>query len=74
MMAYLHRTNWKRTKLTLEKLEAPTSAEQLGVEKEDAVKALEIATTIRPERYTILNKLNLSREACEKLVKTTEVA
>jgi glycerol-1-phosphate dehydrogenase [NAD(P)+] len=74
MMAYLHKANWKRTKQTLERLEAPTSARELGAEEENVVKALEIAATIRPERYTILNKLNLSREACEKLVRATGVA
>ena len=74
MMAYLHRANWKRAKATLEKLGAPTKASELGVSKNDVVQALETATTIRPERYTILNKLYLSRESCEKLVKATEVA
>jgi len=74
MMAYLHRSNWKRVKATLEKLGAPTRASELGVSKNDVVQALETATTMRPERYTILNKLYLSRESCEKLVKATEVA
>jgi glycerol-1-phosphate dehydrogenase [NAD(P)+] len=73
MMAHLHRANWRRVRDTLKKLGAPTNACELGIEKEDAVKALEIATTIRPERYTILNKLNLKAEACEKLAKMTEV-
>ncbi|MEM2118104.1 MAG: NAD(P)-dependent glycerol-1-phosphate dehydrogenase [Candidatus Bathyarchaeia archaeon] len=73
MMAYLHRTNWKRIRDTLKKLGAPTNANELDIEKEDAVKALEIAATIRPERYTILNKLNLNKETCEKLAKTTNV-
>jgi len=73
MMAHLHRANWKRARETLKKLGAPTNACELGIEKEDAVKALEMAATIRPERYTILNKLNLNAEACEKLAKMTEV-
>jgi glycerol-1-phosphate dehydrogenase [NAD(P)+] len=73
MMAYLHRRKWGHIKVTLEKMGAPTSAYELGIEKEDVIKALEVATTIRPERYTILNKLNLNPEACEKLAKTTEV-
>jgi glycerol-1-phosphate dehydrogenase [NAD(P)+] len=73
MMAHLHRANWRRVRDTLKKLGAPTNACELGIEKEDAVKALEIATTIRPERYTILNKLNLKAEACERLAKMTEV-
>jgi glycerol-1-phosphate dehydrogenase [NAD(P)+] len=73
MMAYLHRANWKYIRTTLEKLGAPTNAAALGVEKEDTVKALETAATMRPERYTILNELNLSRENCEKIAKATGV-
>jgi glycerol-1-phosphate dehydrogenase [NAD(P)+] len=73
IMAYLHRSNWKRVKDTLKKLGAPTNACDLGVEKEDVIKALEMAATMRPERYTVLNKLRLNNETCEKLAKTTEV-
>jgi glycerol-1-phosphate dehydrogenase [NAD(P)+] len=73
MMAHLHRANWRRVKDTLKKMDAPTNAHELGVEKEDVIKALEMATTMRPERYTILNKLKLNKEACENLAKTTEV-
>jgi len=71
MMTYLHRENWKRIKDTLKNLGAPTNAHELDVEGEDLVKALEMAATIRPERYTILNKLNLNRRTCEKVAKIT---
>jgi glycerol-1-phosphate dehydrogenase [NAD(P)+] len=73
MMAYLHKANWKSIKNTLKKLGAPTNAEELGVEKEKIVKALEIAASIRPERYTILSKLKWKREEFEKLARITEV-
>jgi glycerol-1-phosphate dehydrogenase [NAD(P)+] len=73
MMAYLHRTNWKRVKATLAELGAPTNADDLGTEEEDMVKAVGMGATVRPERYTILNKLNLTREACERLARATEV-
>jgi glycerol-1-phosphate dehydrogenase [NAD(P)+] len=73
MMAYLHKAEWKRVKATLEKLGAPTNARELGVEEEQAVKALAMAATIRPERYTVLNKLNLDSKAYENLARTTEV-
>lgn len=73
MMAYLHKADWRLVKKKLEKIGAPTNAKGLDIEKEDVVKALEMAATIRPERYTILNKLNLNREACEILAKATEV-
>ncbi len=73
IMAYLHKTNWKRIRNALKTLGAPTNAYELGIEKTDLVKALEIATTIRPERYTILNKFNLNLWACEKIARATEV-
>jgi glycerol-1-phosphate dehydrogenase [NAD(P)+] len=71
LAAYLHKTNWKRIRDTLKQIGAPTTACELGVKDEDVVKALEMAATIRPERYTILHKLNLDHEACEKVAKTT---
>jgi glycerol-1-phosphate dehydrogenase [NAD(P)+] len=73
IMAYLHRENWRRIRETLRKLGAPTNADELGVEEEDVVKAIFTASLIRPERYTILNKLNLSIEACRRIAETTEV-
>jgi glycerol-1-phosphate dehydrogenase [NAD(P)+] len=73
MMAYLHRANWKRIKETLNVLGAPTNASQLGVEKKDVIEALNMAPTIRPERYTVLNKHVLDAEACEKIARTTQV-
>jgi len=73
MMAYLHGANWKRIRDALKRLGAPTSATELGVERDDVVKALELAATIRPDRFTILNKLSLNREAYEHLAKVTEV-
>jgi glycerol-1-phosphate dehydrogenase [NAD(P)+] len=73
MMTYLYNANWKRIRDTLKRLGAPTTAKELGVTDDDVVKALKLATTIRPDRYTILQKLNLTEEACEKVAKTTEI-
>ncbi|MEM2319309.1 MAG: NAD(P)-dependent glycerol-1-phosphate dehydrogenase [Candidatus Bathyarchaeia archaeon] len=73
MMAYLHGADWKCIRRTLEILGAPKTARELGVANEDVVKALFMAASIRPERYTILNKLNLSLEECERVAKATGV-
>jgi len=73
MMAYLQGANWKQVKKTLERLGAPASASDLGVNKEEVVEALELSATLRPERYTILRKLNLSKDGYEKLARTTGV-
>lgn len=73
LAAYLHKTNWKRIRGTLKQIGAPTNACELNVRDEELVKALELAATIRPDRYTILQKLSLNREACEKVAKITGV-
>jgi len=73
MMAYLHGLDWKYIKETLERVGAPTTAEELGVEPEHVIKALTLACTIRPERYTILDEKKLSYEAAEKLARATGV-
>ncbi|MGD8565594.1 MAG: NAD(P)-dependent glycerol-1-phosphate dehydrogenase [Candidatus Bathyarchaeota archaeon] len=73
MMAYLHKLDWRKIKETLERLNAPTDAKDLGVREENIVKALEISPTVRPERYTILNKLELSHEDYNNLVKMTNI-
>ncbi len=73
LTAYLHKSNWQRIKKTLKQLGAPTTAAELGVKDADAVKALSMAAKIRPERYTILHKLNLSVEACERIAQATGV-
>jgi glycerol-1-phosphate dehydrogenase [NAD(P)+] len=69
----LHKANWKHIRDTLRTAGAPTNAEELRIEKEEIVKALCTAPSIRPERYTILSRLNLSLENCRKIAKKTEV-
>ncbi|HDI06786.1 MAG TPA: NAD(P)-dependent glycerol-1-phosphate dehydrogenase [Candidatus Bathyarchaeota archaeon] len=73
MMAFLHGINWKNVKKTLETLEAPTTASDLGITVEELVRALVEAKKIRPERYTILNEVNMDAHFAEKLAKNTGV-
>jgi glycerol-1-phosphate dehydrogenase [NAD(P)+] len=73
LTAFLHGSNWRRIRSTLEEIGAPTTANQLGVKDEDIVKALDLAATIRPERYTILQKLHLNYESCRTVAKATGV-
>lgn len=73
VMAYLHGANWKRIRETLKIVGAPTNAYELGLTKDEVIKALFMASSIRPERYTILNKLNLSLEECERIAEITGV-
>ncbi len=73
LIAYLYKLNWQRIRDTLKRIGAPTSAKELGVRDEDVVAALEKAVYVRPERYTILHKLGIDHETCEKVAKATSV-
>ena len=73
MMASLHQMDWKYIKEKLQKVGAPTTAEELRVEPEHIIQALMRARRIRPERYTILKEKKISRDSAEKLAKATGV-
>jgi len=73
MMSYLHGKNWVRIKGILEEIGAPTTAKELGVSEDKIIEALVIAHKIRPDRYTILGRDGLSREAAERLARITGV-
>ena len=73
MMAYLHDLDWEKIKITLLKLNLPVKAKDLNITDDDIIKALTIAHTIRPERYTILGKDGLSHEAAISVAEKTGV-
>jgi glycerol-1-phosphate dehydrogenase [NAD(P)+] len=73
LTSFLHGSNWQQIKATLQHIGAPTTATQLGVKDKDVIKALQMAATIRPERYTILHKLNLNYDACETVARATGI-
>jgi len=74
MMAYLHGADWKLVRETLRRVGAPTTCRELGIDLDTVVKALTMAHTIRPERYTILGEKGISIEAAKNLVAVTGVA
>ena len=67
MMARLHGLDWRELKESLRIIGAPTTADELGVSSETVVEALVRAREIRPDRYTILNKANLTPEKARLL-------
>lgn len=73
LMSYLHGVDYNEIRNDLKKAGAPTNYEELGVSKRDIINALVKARSIRPERYTILNEINLDREFAEKIARRTEV-
>ncbi len=73
LMSCAQKANWKRIRDTLKTVGAPTTAEELGVTDEDVVQAMQLAATIRPGRYTILQKQGLDYEGCRKVARAVEV-
>ena len=73
MMMYLHGGDWRQLKNALMTVGAPTTASELGVTPEEVVRALELAHSLRPDRYTILGDNGLTREAAERLAAVTGV-
>ncbi|BDB97691.1 NAD(P)-dependent glycerol-1-phosphate dehydrogenase [Saccharolobus caldissimus] len=73
MMAYLHGLNWRKIRNRLKKIGFPVKAKKLGLPDEVVIKALTIAHTIRPERYTILGDRGLTWNSAEKVARITEI-
>ncbi len=73
MMAKLQGQDWKKIIKTLKNVGAPTTAKQIGLKPEQVVKALTIAQDLRPERYTILKEIEMTRNKALALAKSTKV-
>jgi len=73
MMSYLHGLNWRKIRRVLERLDMPVTAPELGLDEEVIIKALTMAASIRPERYTILGERGLTEEAARRLVRITGI-
>ncbi len=73
MMMWLHGGDWEMIRDTLREVGAATNAYELGIDPKYIVEALTIAHKIRPERYTILGEVGLTREAAERMAKETGV-
>ncbi len=73
IMAYIHGIRWKDIRNALNKIGSPTTAKELGIPNEVIIRALTIAHTIRPERYTILGDRGLTWGSAEKVARDTGV-
>lgn len=73
MMAKLQGQDWKKIAKTLKDVGAPTKAKQIGLEPEQVIEALTIAQKLRPDRYTILQEVKLTKQKARNLAKRTSV-
>ncbi len=79
IMEYLHekyygKGDWERIKYSLEKVNAPTSAKEIGLTKDQMLEALMYAKKIRKKRYTILEAIDPSKEEFEIALEKTSIA
>ncbi len=73
LCAYLQGSNWESIRDFLREIGAPSSAKELKVSPTEVVKALTMAHTLRPERYTILGETGVAEAAAERVAKATGV-
>jgi glycerol-1-phosphate dehydrogenase [NAD(P)+] len=62
---------WYAIRQMLKQMNAPTTLEELGVEVDVLISALNEGYKIRPERYTILHKRPVPRDEAVRLLKST---
>jgi glycerol-1-phosphate dehydrogenase [NAD(P)+] len=73
MMAKLHGIDWRRVRSALKRVGAPVEAAQIGVDDSKVVESLVKASSIRPDRYTILSRKKLNAKSARALAKSTGV-
>lgn len=73
MMSKLHNVDWVEIRRALSTVKAPVTAGEINVSEKKVVKALTIAHTIRPDRYTVLGDKGLTKKAAEELARSTMV-
>lgn len=72
VMMYLHGGDWRMIRDALRHTGAPTSAHEVGLDRDTVIEALTSAHKIRPERYTILDA-GLAKRAAIKAAEATEI-
>jgi glycerol-1-phosphate dehydrogenase [NAD(P)+] len=73
LISKLQGQNWKQIVKALKDVGAPTTARQIKLKPEILAKALTIAQSLRPERYTILSEVDMTEEKAISLAKSTKV-
>jgi glycerol-1-phosphate dehydrogenase [NAD(P)+] len=73
MMAKLQGQDWKKITKTLKNVGAPTTAKEIGLTQNMLAKALVMAQSLRPERYTILKEIQMTEKMALDLAKSTNV-
>ncbi len=67
-IAYLYGMNWKKIKDKMYQVGLPVAFSDIGITRKEVLDAVIMAPTLRPERYTILHKLKLTKDDVLKIL------
>lgn len=73
LSAKMQGLNWREVRRALRHVGAPTTGKEIDVRDDELVRALVAASSIRPDRYTILTRLELDDERARRLAEDTGV-
>lgn len=73
MMTRMHRGDWRAVARALRDVGAPTTAAEIGLDREQVVQALMTAQQLRPGRHTILAEKDMTRRYVLQLARATGV-
>jgi glycerol-1-phosphate dehydrogenase [NAD(P)+] len=73
IMSKIHGLDHEIIIKTLQNIKAPTTAKEIDVTEDQIVQSLLIAQSLRPERYTILNKIKIDKESARKIAKSVSI-
>ena len=69
----LHGMDWKKMREFLLQVSLPVKCSDINVTREDFLKALRLSPSIRPERYTILDKLLLDENGYKEILEPAHI-
>jgi glycerol-1-phosphate dehydrogenase [NAD(P)+] len=67
-MSRLHGIDWREIRESLKRLGGPVTAKEINVDEDQLIEAMELARRIRPERFTILNRVELTKVQCQNIL------
>lgn len=73
LIAKLQGQDWRKIIRMLKNVGAPTKAREIGLSPEILARALSIAQSLRPERYTVLSEVKMTEKKALALAKSTGV-
>lgn len=73
IMSRLHGLDWREIRHALERIGCPITAKEIDVDKDQLIEAMLLAKKIRPERFTILNKVELTKSQYQDIFSETGI-